>query len=62
MTVLNDLDRFHLLEDVAVRVEKASAKRDEILRFVAEKLAEHRAHITTVGEDLPEIQEWQWEE
>ncbi|MCC6953529.1 MAG: phosphoketolase family protein, partial [Deltaproteobacteria bacterium] len=60
MTVLNDMDRFHLLLDVAERVPSASGDRARIREFVSQKHAEHRAHIRAIGDDLPEVRNWRW--
>ncbi len=60
MVVLNDLDRFHLVADVAERVPKLKSEAERINKFVSDRLAEHKAFITTYGEDMPEIKNWQW--
>ncbi len=60
MTVLNDLDRFHLAMDVIERVPKlqnVSAHQKQMLR---NKLIEHKLYISSHGEDMPEIRDWQW--
>ena len=62
MTVLNDLDRFHLALDVIARVpglrdDPAAAAAAE--RFHAQ-LAEHRRYIVEHGDDMPEIRDWRW--
>ena len=60
MTVLNDLDRFHLAQDVIDRVPKLAARAPALRERIAGKLAEHRAYIREYGEDLPEIRNWRW--
>jgi xylulose-5-phosphate/fructose-6-phosphate phosphoketolase len=60
MVVLNDLDRFHLVSDVIDRVPKLSRAGAYVKQFVRDKLIEHRQHITTYGEDMPEITDWKW--
>ncbi len=60
MTVLNDLDRFHLVVDVADRVPKLSARRTQLTRAMTEKRIEHKAYIARHGEDLPEVRDWTW--
>ena len=60
MVVLNKLDRFHLANDVVDRVPKlqnVAARAQQLLR---DKLIDHQAYITTHGEDLPEVANWQW--
>jgi len=60
MTVLNDLDRFHLVDDVVERVPGLLPDAEPIRDHVRERLAAHRAWIGERGEDMPEILEWQW--
>ncbi len=60
MVVLNDLDRFHLVNDVIDRVPKLSREGAYVKQFIRDKLIEHRQYITTYGEDMPEITNWKW--
>ena len=60
MTVLNDLDRFHLFGDVIDRLPQLESSADSARQFIRNKLFQHRQHITTHGEDLPEIRHWKW--
>jgi len=60
MTVLNDLDRFHLAMDVidrVPRIQKVAAHQKQALR---NKLIEHKLYIATHGDDMPEIRNWKW--
>jgi xylulose-5-phosphate/fructose-6-phosphate phosphoketolase len=60
MTVLNDLDRFHLAGDVIERVpslQKVAAHQKQMLR---NRLIEHKLYIERYGDDMPEIRDWQW--
>ena len=60
MTVLNELDRFHLVLDVLDRVPRLGNKGAYLKQFLKDKLVEHQLHITHHGEDMPEIQNWKW--
>jgi len=60
MSVMNDLDRFHLVADVIDRVPQLTQTAAYVKQAVRDKLIEHREYITTYGEDLPEIRDWMW--
>ena len=60
MTVINDIDRFHLVMDVIDRVPVLGARALEVTGLMREKLAEHRAYIRLHGDDMPEIRDWKW--
>jgi len=62
MVVLNMLDRFHLVMDVASRVPKLHAQAAHIKQTMRDKLNQHRQYILEHGEDMPEILDWQWPE
>ena len=61
MTVLNDLDRFHLAMDAIDRLPQSDDNRRVSLKQQLErKLIEHRKYINQYGEDMPEIRNWLW--
>jgi xylulose-5-phosphate/fructose-6-phosphate phosphoketolase len=60
MTVMNDLDRFHLVEDVIDRVPSLSSHAAYTRQWVRDKLIEHKEYIRRYGEDMPEIRDWKW--
>jgi xylulose-5-phosphate/fructose-6-phosphate phosphoketolase len=61
MTVLNELDRFHLVEAVLAFVPGLRAAAGHLGQRLRDKLVEHREYITKHGEDLPEIRNWKWQ-
>ena len=60
MAVLNDIDRFHLVMDVADRVPQAAPGAAYLKQLMRDKRVEHKEHIARHGEDMPEIRNWQW--
>lgn len=60
MTVLNDIDRFHLVEGVIDHVPGLGTQAAHLRQRVRDKLVEHREYITRYGEDMPQIKNWQW--
>ncbi len=58
MVVLNDLDRFHLVEDVLDRVERLGERAAHLRQHLRDRLLDHKRYITTYGEDMPEIRNW----
>jgi xylulose-5-phosphate/fructose-6-phosphate phosphoketolase len=61
MTVLNDLDRFHLVADTIDRLPQLEGRSAYVKQALREKLIEHREYIRRYGEDLPEIRNWRWD-
>lgn len=60
MVVLNDLDRFHLAQDVIDRLPQLQSIGAHAQQLLRDKLIEHRHYIVKHGEDMPEILNWQW--
>jgi xylulose-5-phosphate/fructose-6-phosphate phosphoketolase len=60
MTVLNDLDRYHLAGDAIDRVPRVRNLAGHTKQFLREKLIEHKHYIEQWGDDMPEIRDWKW--
>jgi xylulose-5-phosphate/fructose-6-phosphate phosphoketolase len=60
MTVLNDLDRFHLAGDVIDRVPRIAARAGHFKQFLRDQLAEHRRYVQEHGVDMPSVEKWKW--
>ncbi|HLY18406.1 MAG TPA: phosphoketolase family protein [Bryobacteraceae bacterium] len=60
MTVLNDLDRFHLAGDVIDRVPRLRNIAAHIKQDLRNKLFEHKRYVVKHGDDMPEIRDWKW--
>jgi phosphoketolase len=60
MTVLNDLDRFHLVMDTIDRLPQTGDKGRDLKTQMKTKLIEHKQYIDQHGQDMPEIRNWKW--
>jgi xylulose-5-phosphate/fructose-6-phosphate phosphoketolase len=60
ITVQNEWDRFHLVQDVVDRLPDLGSKGAYWKQQMEDKLIEHKHFIDKHGEDLPEIQDWKW--
>ena len=60
MAVLNEIDRFHLVDDVIDRVPALGARAAYAKQAIRDKLIDHARYIRELGQDLPEIREWAW--
>jgi xylulose-5-phosphate/fructose-6-phosphate phosphoketolase len=61
MTVLNEMDRFHLVQDAIDRLPQLAGKADYLKQDVRDKLIEHKEYICKFGQDMPEILNWKWQ-
>ncbi|MGP6192494.1 MAG: phosphoketolase [Vulcanimicrobiaceae bacterium] len=62
MCVLNDIDRFHLVNDVIDRVPGLASRAAYAKQAIRDKLIEHHEYIIRHGDDMPEIKDWVWGE
>ncbi len=60
MTVLNELDRFDLVQDVIDRLPQLENKAAYLKEEMKDKLIQHNNYIRKHGIDMPEIREWKW--
>jgi xylulose-5-phosphate/fructose-6-phosphate phosphoketolase len=60
MTVLNNLDRFDLVQDVINRVSELGEDGNKLRQMMQDKLIEHKQYIDKHGQDMPEILNWKW--
>jgi xylulose-5-phosphate/fructose-6-phosphate phosphoketolase len=61
MTVLNDMDRFHLVQDVLNRVPDLGDEAAYLKQEMEDKLIRHKFYINEEGMDMPEVRNWKWE-
>jgi xylulose-5-phosphate/fructose-6-phosphate phosphoketolase len=61
MTVLNELDRFHLVISALDRLPQTAERGAQLEQRLRHKLLEHKRYIDKHGEDMPEIREWRWD-
>jgi xylulose-5-phosphate/fructose-6-phosphate phosphoketolase len=60
MTVLNELDRYHLAINALKRLPQTGESGAMLRRLLEAKLLEHRLYINQHGQDMPEIRNWSW--
>ena len=61
MTVLNDMDRFHLVMDVIARLPQLGQRAAYLNQEMQDMLIRHRHYIREEGIDMPEVLDWKWE-
>jgi xylulose-5-phosphate/fructose-6-phosphate phosphoketolase len=60
MAVRNNIDRYQLVIDVIDRLPTLPDRAAYVRQAMLNKLSDHRHYITTYGEDMPEVREWEW--
>lgn len=61
MRVLNQLDRFHLVQSIVKFLpEKLGNRGAFLIQEMKNKLVEHKRYISQFGVDMPEISDWKW--
>jgi xylulose-5-phosphate/fructose-6-phosphate phosphoketolase len=60
MTVLNEMDRFHLVIDAINRLPQTGSPGIYLKQKLQDKLTDHKQYIDRHGEDMPEIRDWTW--
>lgn len=60
MTVLNEVDRYHLAIEAIERVPGLKDRAADALASFRTKLDEHNAYVRQYGQDMPEILDWKW--
>jgi xylulose-5-phosphate/fructose-6-phosphate phosphoketolase len=60
MVVMNDMDRFHLCEDVIDRLPSLGARAAYFKQAIHEALIDHQQYIEKYGDDPPIISGWTW--
>ena len=62
MVVLNQMDRFHLVQDVIDRLPQLGSRAAYAKQAIRNALIEHRQYINERGEDHPFVLGWKWGE
>lgn len=60
MRVQNDVDRFHLVQDVLLRLPQLGNRGAYLYQKMSNKLVEHKQYIHEYGLDMPEVADWTW--
>ena len=60
MTVLNDMDRFHLVQDAIDRLAQLGDRGAYLKERARGLLIEHATYIRRHGRDMPLVADWKW--
>jgi xylulose-5-phosphate/fructose-6-phosphate phosphoketolase len=61
MTMLNELDRYHLAGDVIDRVPRLLDRAGDLKQRLRDDIVQHKHYIETYGDDPQEIKDWKWD-
>lgn len=61
MLVMNELDRYHLAQDVVKRTKSLGLNTTELSQYLDTQLVKHKQYIVEYGEDMPQIRDWGWD-
>jgi xylulose-5-phosphate/fructose-6-phosphate phosphoketolase len=59
MTLLNEMDRFHLVGGTIDRMPPLGSRAAYVKQAIRDKLIAPRQYINRHGEDMPESRHWQ---
>jgi xylulose-5-phosphate/fructose-6-phosphate phosphoketolase len=60
MVVRNEMDRYHLAEDVIDRVPGLGSRRAYVKQKIRDLLIDHDEYIRQYGDDQPAVKDWSW--
>lgn len=60
MTVMNDLDRYHLVCDVIDRTPSLQGHGDHVRQLMQDTLIDHHEYVLQHGQDKSEVKDWTW--
>ena len=60
MVVLNEMDRFHLVQDVIDRLPQLGSRAAYAKQAIRDALLDHKRYIAEHGEDHPFVLGWRW--
>jgi xylulose-5-phosphate/fructose-6-phosphate phosphoketolase len=58
MVVLNEVSRYHLVQDAINNATRAPAGSTELKAWCEAMLAKHRRYVVEHLEDMPEVRDW----
>ena len=62
MRVLNNLDRFNLVQSAVYNLPSLGNRGGYLIQQMKDKLVQHKQYIAKYGVDMPEVADWKWSE